>query len=47
MKYTLEMLLRSESETLNAFLKRLDKAIARAWAHEEFIDEVNRPGPRE
>lgn len=42
---TLAMLVRSEGETLNALLKRLDKAIARAWDYDEFIDEVNRPGP--
>ena len=38
---TLAMLVRREGETLNALLKRLDKAIARAWEHDEFIDEVN------
>lgn len=40
---TLAMLVRREGETLNALLKRLDKAIARAWEHDEFIDEVNGP----
>ncbi len=40
----LAMLVRREGETLNALLKRLDKAIARAWEHDEFIDEVNGTG---
>ena len=37
----LAMLVRRDDETLNALLKRLDKAIARAWELEEFTDEVN------
>mgnify|MGYP003584384296 CR=1 FL=1 len=35
------MLVRREGETLNALLKRLDKAIVRFYEHDEFIDEVN------
>lgn len=38
----LAMLVRREGETLNALLKRLDKAIGRAWELDEFTDEVNR-----
>ena len=35
------MLVRREGETLNALLKRLDKAIGRYFDNDEFIDEVN------
>lgn len=35
------MLVRREGETLNALLKRLDKAIVRFYEHDEFIDEIN------
>ena len=35
------MLVRRDGETLNALLKRLDKAIGRFYAHDEIIDEVN------
>ena len=38
----LAMLVRREGESLNALLKRLDKAIGRAWDLDEFTDEVNR-----
>jgi hypothetical protein len=36
------MLVRRDGETLNALLKRLDKAIGRFYEHDEIIDEVNR-----
>ena len=36
------MLVRREGETLNALLKRLDKAIGRYFDNDEFIDEINR-----
>lgn len=36
------MLVRREGETLNALLKRLDKAIARFYANGTFTDEINR-----
>jgi hypothetical protein len=39
----LAMLVRRDGETLNALLKRLDKAIATAWADEVIVDEVNPP----
>jgi hypothetical protein len=35
------MLVRREGESLNALLKRLDKAIALAWSDDVFTDEVN------
>jgi hypothetical protein len=35
------MLVRRDGETLNALLKRLDKAIGRFYEHDEIIDEVN------
>lgn len=35
------MLVRRDGETLNALLKRLDKAIGRYFDHDEFVDEVN------
>jgi hypothetical protein len=37
----LAMLVRRDGETLNALLKRLDKAIGMAWSENVFIDEVN------
>lgn len=37
----LAMLVRREGESLNALLKRLDKAIGLAWSGDPFIDEVN------
>jgi len=42
----LAMLVRRDSETLTALLKRLDKAIGMAWSEDVFIDEVNN-GPSE
>ena len=38
---TVAMLVRRENETLNALLKRLDKAIEKFYADDEIIDEVN------
>jgi hypothetical protein len=35
------MLVRREGETLNALLRRLDKAIGRYFDNDEFIDEIN------
>ncbi len=35
------MLVRRDGETLNALLKRLDKAIGKFYEHDEIIDEVN------
>ena len=32
---------RREGETLNALLKRLDKAIGRYFDNDEFVDEIN------
>lgn len=40
----LAMLVRREGETLNALLRRLDKAIAHFYADNEITDEIN--GPR-
>ncbi len=37
----LAMLVRRDDESLNALLKRLDKAIGLAWSNDMFIDEVN------
>lgn len=37
----LAMLVRREGETLNALLRRLDKAIASVWDGADHIDEVN------
>ena len=37
----LAMLVRRDGESLNALLKRLDKAIGLAWSNDMFIDEVN------
>ena len=38
---TVAMLVRRENETLNALLKRLDKAIGESYANDEIVDEVN------
>ena len=35
------MLVRRDGESLNALLRRLDKAIGLAWSNDVFIDEVN------
>ena len=35
------MLGRREGETLNAVLRRLDKAIGRYFDNDEFVDEIN------
>ena len=37
----LAMLVRRDGESLNALLKRLDKAIGLAWSNDVSIDEVN------
>ena len=37
----LAMLVRRDGESLNALLKRLDKAIGMAWSNDVFVDEVN------
>jgi len=37
------MLARRDGETLNALLKRLDRAIGRFYDHDEFTDEINPP----
>jgi hypothetical protein len=39
----LAMLMRREGETLNALLKRLDKAIAKFYEEGVVIDEINDP----
>lgn len=39
----LAMLVRRDGESLQALLKRLDKAIAMAWSDDQFTDEVNGP----
>lgn len=39
----LAMLVRRDGETLNALIKRLDKAIGLAWSDDVFTDEVNGP----
>jgi hypothetical protein len=39
----LAMLVRRDGETLNALLKRLDKAIARFYDSGETTDEINPP----
>ena len=38
------MLVRRDGESLNAQLKRLDKAIGLAWSNDTFFDEVNHDG---
>lgn len=37
------MLVRRDGETLNALLKRLDRAIGRFFDHDEITDEINGP----
>ena len=37
----LAMLVRRDGESINALLRRLDKAIGLAWSDDVFIDEVN------
>lgn len=37
------MLVRRDGETLNALLKRLDRAVGRFFEHDEITDEVNGP----
>lgn len=37
------MLVRRDAETLNALLKRLDRAIGRFYDHDEITDEINPP----
>jgi hypothetical protein len=39
----LAMLVRRKGESLDALMQRLDAAIADAYEHERFIDEVNVP----
>lgn len=43
----LAMLVRRDGETLNALLKRLDKAIARFYETDETTDEINPPRDRQ
>jgi hypothetical protein len=38
---TVAMLVRGENETLNALLKRLDKAIGKFYDNDEIVDEIN------
>ena len=38
---TVAMLVRRESETLNALLKRLDNAIGKFYDNDEIVDEIN------
>ena len=38
---TVAMLVRRENETLNALLKRLDKAIGKFYDNDEIGDEIN------
>ncbi|MBS0451909.1 MAG: hypothetical protein JSS14_11400 [Proteobacteria bacterium] len=40
---TLAMLVRREGETINALLKRLDRAIGRYYETDEPTDEINPP----
>jgi len=40
---SLAMLVRRDGESLNALIKRLDKAIGLAWSDDVFADEVNVP----
>jgi hypothetical protein len=37
---TVAMLVRRENETLNALLKRLDKAIGKFYDNDEIVDEI-------
>lgn len=38
---TVAMLVRRDGETLNALLKRLDKAIGKFYDGDEIVDEIN------
>jgi hypothetical protein len=38
---TVAAIVRRDGETLNALLKRLDKAVGRFYEHDEIIDDVN------
>jgi hypothetical protein len=38
---SLAMLVRGPRESLEELLDRLDRAIAKAWDEEEYIDEIN------
>ena len=38
---TVAMLVRRENETLNALLKRLDKAIGKFYDNDKIVDEIN------
>jgi len=38
---TVAMLVRRENETLNALIKRLDKAIGKFYDNDEIVDEIN------
>lgn len=38
---TVAMLVRGDGETLNALLKRLDKAIGKFYDGDEIVDEIN------
>ena len=38
---TVAMLVRRENETLNALLKRLDKAIGKFYDNDEIVDEID------
>ena len=38
---TVAMLVRRENETLNALLKRLDKAIGKFYDNDEIVEEIN------
>ena len=38
---TVAMLVRRENETLNALIRRLDKAIGKFYDNEEIVDEIN------
>jgi hypothetical protein len=38
---TVAMPVRRENETLNALLKRLDKAIGKFYDNDEIVDEIN------
>jgi ribosome assembly protein YihI (activator of Der GTPase) len=37
----LAMLVRRDGESLDALLKRLDKAIGLGWSNDAFVDEIN------
>ena len=38
---TVAMLVRRENETLNALIKRLDKAIGKFYDNDEIVNEIN------